>query len=358
MDVRAWRARILAWSNRLVEAEREYLAILTVTQRDPDTWLGLAHVYLRQNRTQEALAALDKAQELDPRRGDVHSARGRVLRAAGEVREARFEFQKALALDPASDEARAGLASVRGEARHALRFGQNNDLFNFAEDNHDGWINLSSAWSPHWSTSLSVGGYQRGGTDAAKFSGSLTGRANGWGALTMGGAAGSDSGIVPGSEAFFDLDRSSKVGEETLLRGVEYTYEQHWYWYRYARILAINGTAIAYLPRNWMLSLTATGVRNAFSGTPVEWRPSGLARLGFPLVAWTEKRLSGNVFFATGTEDFARVDQIGAFASQSYGGGLRFDLTNRQDISGFAAYQKRTQGRTDTGFGFSYGIHF
>jgi hypothetical protein len=80
--------------------------------------------------------------------------------------------------------------------------------------------------------------------------------------------------------------------------------------------------------------------------------------LGFPLVTWTEKRLAGNVFFGTGTEDFARVDQIGAFASQTYGGGLRFNLTSRQDMTGYASYQKRTQNRTDTGFGFSYGVHF
>jgi len=51
-------------------------------------------VYLRQNRVREALAALDKAQALDPSRADVHAARGRALRVAGEVREARLEFHK------------------------------------------------------------------------------------------------------------------------------------------------------------------------------------------------------------------------------------------------------------------------
>src|SRR6266436_1294373 len=30
MDVRAWRARVLAWSGRLAEAEKEYLEILKV----------------------------------------------------------------------------------------------------------------------------------------------------------------------------------------------------------------------------------------------------------------------------------------------------------------------------------------
>jgi len=51
------------------------------------------------------------------------------------------------------------------------------------------------------------------------------------------------------------------------------------------------------------------------------------------------------------------VDQIGSFASQTYGGGWRFQITSRQAVSGFAGYQKRTQNRTDRSFGLSYGIH-
>jgi hypothetical protein len=64
------------------------------------------------------------------------------------------------------------------------------------------------------------------------------------------------------------------------------------------------------------------------------------------------------VLFATGTEDFAQVDQIGRFASQTYGGGLRFQITARQDVMAYSSYQKRTQNRRDTAVGLSYGIHF
>src|SRR5882672_8058155 len=35
-DVRAWRARVLVWSDQLPEAEEEYLAIVKVSPRDPD----------------------------------------------------------------------------------------------------------------------------------------------------------------------------------------------------------------------------------------------------------------------------------------------------------------------------------
>ena len=66
----------------------------------------------------------------------------------------------------------------------------------------------------------------------------------------------------------------------------------------------------------------------------------------------------GNVFFAQGTENFAQVDQIGGFSAQTYGGGLRYQLTARLDWTGYAAYQKRTQDRTQTSLGFTYGIRF
>jgi len=358
MDVRAWRARVMTWSGQLAEAEKEYLEILKVSRTDPDNWLGLAGVYLREGRVEDALRALDRAVELDPKRADLRAARARTLRAKGERNEARMEFQTALNLDPTSMEARAGLISVRGEPRHEMRFGQDNDLFNFTSANHDGWVSLGSQWTPHWSTSFAGSFYERAGIRAGKFSGAITGRLPRWGALTVGGAAGHDNAVIPKSEAFFDINHGWKVSETNLLRAVEFVYGQHWYWFQASRILTLNGTTILYFPRDFTLSLGTTGVRSTFSGTGAEWRPSGITRLGFPLANWGERRLSGSVFFAAGTEDFARIDQIGRFASQTYGGGLRFQITARQDIAGYASYQKRTQDRTDTSFGLGYGIHF
>jgi tetratricopeptide (TPR) repeat protein len=358
LDVRAWRARVLNWSGHPAEAEKEYLEILKVSPNDPDNWMGLASAYLREGKVEDGLRALDHAVELDPKRADLRAARARALRAMGERNEARMEFQKALNLDPTSIEARAGLISVRGEPRHEMRFGQDNDLFNFTSANHDGWVSLASQWTPHWATSFAGSFYERAGIRAGKFSGAITGRLPRWGALTAGGAAGHDNAVIPKSEAFFDLNHGWKTGETNFLRGVEFDYGQHWYWYQTSRILTLNGTTIVYLLRDCTLSLGATGVRSTFSGTGAEWRPSGITQLGFPLANWGEKRLSGSIFFAAGTEDFAQIDQIGRFASQTYGGGLRLQIRARQDVTGYASYQKRTQDRTDTSFGLSYGIHF
>src|SRR6266478_5359057 len=307
MDVRAWRARVLSWSGRLTEAEKEYLEILKVSRNDPDNWMGLGGVYLREGKFEDALRALDRAVELDPKRADLRAARARALKGNGQRSGARLEFQKALTLDPTSVEARAGLTSLRGEPRHEVRFGQNNDLFNFGTANHDGWVSLVSRWTQHWTTSFAGSFYNRAGIRAEKFSSSVTGRLARWGALTIGGAAGHDNSSP-----------SRRIGAITGRHG------------RAQRIFSERRRVAAF------------------------WN----GRLVFPLATWKEKRLSGSLTFAAGTEDFAQFDQIGRFASQTYGGGLRYQINARQDITGYASFQKRTQDRTDTSFGLSYGIHF
>ena len=355
VDVRAWRARVLAWSGNLAAAEREYQAILNISAKDPDLWLGLAGVYTREGKYDKALQALDTAVQLDPKRADLRAARARAFRDAGERARARAEFQEALRFDPGSAEARSGLTSLRQEPRSELRLGSETDLLSYTSAYEGSWASLVTHWTPKWATSLAESVYQRGGLIAEKFTGSATARLPQLGALSLGGAVAHDNAVIPKSEAFFDLDHGWKIGEVTPVRGVEFVYGQHWYWYQAARILTLNGTAIMYLPRDWSFSLGATGARSSFSGSGVEWRPSGTARLGFPLVA---KSLSGNVFFAAGTENFAAADQIGRFASQTYGGGLRFRFSSRQDLSFVSSYQRRTQNRTDTYLGISYGIRF
>ena len=356
MDIRAWRARVLMWSGKLPEAEHEYLEILAVVPNDPDNWMGLANVYSGEGRAAKAKKALDRAVELDPKRADLREARGRALQAADEQREAKQEFHRALELDPNNTQARAGLLSLRGEPRHEVRVGANADLFSFADANHDEGLSLTSQWTSHWGTSVASTVYRRGGTEAEKFMASFSGKLQRWGALTIGGAAAHDNNVIPKNEAFFDYDGGWKLNGTKVLRGVEIDYGQHWYWYTTARILTIHETTLFYLPHDWTWSLGLTGARSHFSST--EWRPSGMTRLGFPITRWDERRLGGNVFYAVGTENFAQVDQIGQFSSHTYGGGLRLRLTAREDVTGFAAYQKRTQGRRQASFGFTYGVRF
>jgi tetratricopeptide (TPR) repeat protein len=315
-------------------------------------------VYMRQGRKEEALKAADRAVELDPKRADLRLERARLLRANGDMSDARLEFQRALVLDPGNMDARSGVFSLREEGKHELRFGLDDDLFSFTSANHDQWVSLVSKWTPRWTTSAAGSLYQRGGIDAGSFVGSVTRSQPHWGAVTIGGATGHDNEVIPETEAFFELDHGFKISEDRPIRGVEVVYGQHWYWYSVARILTANETAIVYLPRDWTWSIQLIEARSHFSGTGVDWKPSGVTRLGFPIAHWSQRELSGNVFYAVGTEDFAQVDQIGSFASQTYGGGLRFRFTPRQDVTGYAAFQQRTQNRAETSIGLSYGIRF
>jgi hypothetical protein len=119
-------------------------------------------------------------------------------------------------------------------------------------------------------------------------------------------------------------------------------------------VLTVGSSEIFYLPRDWTWTFTLTGARSGFAGTGVEWVPSGSTRLGFPL----HRRLSGNISFGIGSENFAQVDQIGHFSARTFAGGLRCRLTEIQDITGYVAVQERSQNRTQKSFGLSYGIHF
>jgi len=347
LDVKAWHARVLTWAGRLEEAEHDYREILAVDKSDPDNWAGLAAVCLREGKMEEALRAVEIAMQMDPNRADLHAAYARVLHAAGQRIEARAEFAKA------PQPIKAGR-----RPKNELRVGIENDSLSYTLANQGQGATLITRWTPLWATNFGGGFYQRNGIFAEKFVGSITLHAHSFAAITAGGAIAGDNTVIPKSEAFFDFDRGLSIRDAKILKGVEFQYGQHWYWYQAARILTLNGAATLYLPRDWSLTFGATGARSAFSGTGVEWRPSGISRLGFPLVAWSTASLSGNIFFAAGAENFASSDQIGRFSSQTYGGGLRFEFGSRMYATFAYSYQKRTQNRTDSYTGAGYGIRF
>jgi tetratricopeptide (TPR) repeat protein len=331
LDLKAWRARVLTWAGRPEEAEHAYREILSVegpSHNDPDHWAGLATVCLRQGKIEEARGAIETAVKIDPKRADLHVAYANILRAAGEPTKAQAELEKARSLDPTGTKAPQPIKTGRTHLNE-FRGGVETDSLSYTVPNQGQSASLATQWTPLWSTNLGGAFYQRSGIFADKFVGSITFRAPSLAAITAGGAIADDNAIIPKSEAFFDFDRGLARREAKFLKGVELEYGQHWYWYQTARILTLNGAAILYFSRDWSLTLGATGARSAFSGTGVEWRPSGITRLGFPLAGWSAARLSGSVLFAAGSENFASADQIGRFASQTYGGGLRFEYSPR-----------------------------
>jgi tetratricopeptide (TPR) repeat protein len=319
-----------------------------------DILLGLADVLRWQRRLEESLACLDRARELEPQRAEVHSRRGRVLNEMGRRDAARAAYERALALDPANTDARAGLDATAPEPRHELRVSSDFDAFDFAEDAQSVTATLRLQLGSRW-TSLAGGNFQqRFGQDVGRFLGSVSFRATRRDTFTVGGVAGRDAGVVSKGEAFFEYGRGVRVSESGAVRGLELGYRQQWLWFREARVLALTPSVLVYLPRDWTWSLNVAIARSHFPGTPAEWSPSGTTRLSFPL----HGGLSGNVFFAVGTENFAQADQVGRFSARTWGGGARWRITRRHEVSAYVFRQNRSQQRNETGFGFSYGFRF
>jgi YaiO family outer membrane protein len=277
-----------------------------------------------------------------------------VLRALSHDADARLAFREALTLEPSNPEARAGLVSHAGELPHELRIGTDFDFFNYTDTSKAVTVSLRSQWSPRWTGSIAGTFQNRFEEQTGRFLASVSYRFDRHNAITVGGGAGRHRGVIPKGEAFFEYDRGFNFGSGHFIRGVELVYGQRWLWFQDARILVLSPGAIFYLPKDFTWSLHIPVARSRFPGLPAEWRPSGITKLTFPV----HRVLTGNVFYAVGTENFAQVDQVGRFSARTWGGGVRHQINSRQDITAYVLYQDRSQGRTQTSFGITYGIRF
>jgi tetratricopeptide (TPR) repeat protein len=353
LEAHGWRGRLLAWKGRWSDGELEYKLVLEKVPDDTDILIGLADVLLWQRKYSESLQALDRAKAISASDPEILSRQARVLALLGRTSEARSDYLKALQADSGNNDAREGLASLRENTKHELRVGEDVDFLSYANNGQTQSVSLSSRWNRQWSTIFGVSIYQRFGQDAGKFLASTSFHVTAQDWLGVGGALANSQGVVPTTESFFEYGHAFRF-ENRWVRGLESSYQQHWYWYQGAHVLALTTSQIVYLPREWTWSLNVTGARTGFVGTPVAWAPSGWTKLAFPL----RRHVGGNLFFAVGSENFSQIDQIGRFSARTYGAGLRYQFADRQDVNGYVARQDRNQGQTDTSFGLSYGIRF
>lgn len=354
LEARAWRARLLAWRGRWAEAESEYRRVLEQAPADVEVMAGLADVLTWQGKLDEALRVLDGARTILPLQSYVLDRRARILTRLNRLREARAEYRAALRLDPNDREARTGLQSLSGERRHELRFGIDTDTFNYTDSAAAQSVVLISRWNSNWTTTVSSTTYQRFGADAERLTARISRRAGkNW--FAVGGGAGHDEGVIPRREFALECGRGFRIGNHGLVRGVEFSFSPQWFWYRDSSAMTLTSAAIFYLPRSWMWSLTVVAARSSFPTVGAQWQPSGSTRLSFPL---RSEQLRGNISFGVGTENFAKVEEVGSFSARTFAGGLKYQINARQDIGGYVAYQARSQQRTQTSVGFSYGIRF
>jgi tetratricopeptide (TPR) repeat protein len=365
-DALGWRARLFDWTGKRVEAEATFRRALELSPRDADLLLGLARLLAQDGRNRDALALLDSAAQIPPPRADVLSERGRVLRVMGRKKEARAEFLQARAIEPANlspadDEAAAGLRSLEVPTelpRFEADFGNETDTFNYANAANAQMVTFVARPNARWIFSTEADSYQRFGALAQKFVGAATLRLNRSNSFTIAGGGGNADGIIPRAETYFEYGHGFAISESKPLRGIEFAYNQHWLWYENAHVLVLTGTAAADFARDFRWTVSANGARSGFDGDAVAWKPSGYARFEFPLPRVNAERLLLNATFAVGSENFGELDQVGAFASRTFGGGARVSFTSRQFFNFYLARQLRSGGNTEGVYGVSYGVRF
>ncbi len=353
LEAHGWRGRLLAWKGRWPEGEAEYRFVLRSVPNDVDILTCLSDVLLWQQKWQDSLQVLDQARKISSSDPEILVRRARVLNLLGRIPEARSEYKEALKFDPENHAAKTAIADLGQNTVHELRFGDDVDFFNYTGTAQTQGITLSSRWNQQWSTVFGTNIYQRFGENAGKFlaSTALHFTRNDW--LNVGGAIANEQQVVPTHEVFLEYGHASRFRNHWV-KGLESSYQQHWYWYSGAHVLTFTTNQIVYLSRDWTWTLAVTGARTGFAGTNVAWEPSGWSKIGVPL----PRHLRGNAFYAVGTENFAQIDQIGRIAGHTYGGGLRYPLAERQDLTGYVSRQDLNQNQTITSFGLNYGIHF
>src|SRR3984957_10494084 len=235
LEAHGWHGRLLAWKGRWSEGENEFKLVLDKFPDDSEILTALADVLLWQHNYAEALVMLDRARKISPSDPEILSRRARVLALLGRSPEARSQYQQTLQFDSQNQDARTGLASLSENTKQELRLGEDVDFFNFA----------NTAQHP---------------------------TARDW--FTVGSAVANSQNVVPVSEALFEYGHAFRI-ENRWFRGLESSYQQHWFWYHGAHVLALNTSQIVYLPHEWTWSLNVTGARTGFVGTPVAWTPSG-----------------------------------------------------------------------------------
>ena len=353
MEAHAWHARLLAWTRHWPESEAEYHLVLKKFPNDVEVLVGLSDLLLWQQRYSESLAALEQARALEPQNSEVLVRRGRVLSHLQRLSEARAQFQAVLTYDPSNRDAINGLASLAGPARYELRAGEEADFFNYTEDAHVETIAFIAHWNDKWTNSFGVSPYYLFGEHAVKVWADAARRFhhNNWVRVLAAGANHQD--VVPELEGLLEYGHGFRFSN-VFFKGLESSWQEHSLWYRGAQVVTLNTVQTAYLPRDWTWTISLTGARTHFPGSESDWVPSGSTKIGFPLF----RKISGNVDFAVGAENFAQVDQIGRLSARTYGGGLRYRFAESQDFSAFFARQSREFGQKQSTIGLNYGIRF
>jgi lipoprotein NlpI len=102
-------------AGRWEEARRNLTRAIALSPAEPEPYVYLGLTNFRTGHREEAVANLRQAVEISPENARYRFTLGMVLKAQGDLRGARVEFESALALEPTLSDAREQLKEIDGQ---------------------------------------------------------------------------------------------------------------------------------------------------------------------------------------------------------------------------------------------------
>lgn len=352
LEAQGWRARILAWGGKWAEAEAQYRNVQRNAPNDVDILLGLSDVLFWEGKLGEAASLLEQAQELQPANYEIASRRSKLDAAIREQRAS--EAVQANAVARASAGKQSISESYGTDApRYSASLSSETDLFSFTSPVQAQSVSFGVNWNSRWSSNFSGLSYRRLGQAAAELSTGVSYRISKNNSLAFSFGQGTHQQIAPLRQMSVDYDHGLKL-HLGWVRGVEVTAHSANVWFDGSQVTVLGGSAIAYLPRDWMWTFTASQARTDFYVAGSSWSPAASTRLSVPIL----HRLRLDAGFGVGAENYSNIDQIGRISARTYSGGAHVRMNRLQEFSVFVAYQQRSREQTQTSIGGGYGFHF
>lgn len=115
-DILIVRGDALNAFSRTQEAAKAYQDVLNVTPR-ARAYAGLARIAYMNGQTDEALALVGKALEVEPRNAEIHALAGSIYAGGGRTAEAATAMSRALEIDPGNLDALVGMTRLNLQAK-------------------------------------------------------------------------------------------------------------------------------------------------------------------------------------------------------------------------------------------------
>ncbi|HEU5234792.1 MAG TPA: hypothetical protein VFU50_18185 [Terriglobales bacterium] len=341
LEASTWRARILSWTGHLVEAEALYRQVELQAPDDADVAIGLSDVLFWEGKVNESSAVLERAQRLRPASLEIEQRRRRNQQAIHDQDSSRDSV-------PA-----AGAAAKSDLYRYSLRLGSETDLFSYSSAAQTQVVEFGVRWNSRWSSRLLATSYRRLSESSGQWGTAVSYRISADQSLAASFAAANQQQIAPVRQFAFDYDHGTRF-HAGALKGMEFVAHSASIWFDSAEVMVLGGSAIGYLSRDWMCTVSGNAARTRFANAGASWVPALFLKLSLPALS----RLRLDIGAGTGAENYSNQDQIGQISARTYAGGVHYSLSRAQEFSASAAYQQRSHGAIEIDTSVGYELRF